>query len=340
MIFEIIDVEKIVHKYLKTQYGNIFLKDYICNMKIEIFKYLEFLLPIHNCVIIPDLGAFILNKENAKIHDGQVCPPRYIISFNSALTHDDGILTSFIMKDKNIAYNSVSYEIKDSVRSIKSELKNGHSVDCGNLGALSIDIENNILFSPNNRYIHPELLGLYPTRIQYLEQINSAISKGRKHVSLKYITGGIAAVSAAIMLFIAPSIHIYNNVLPTTQNASFLSSITSSISNSEKENKIVEFPMVNEIVTKGNVAEDISVQPPRIYYIIVGGEDTRSRAGLLLNKIKQAGFSNADIVQSPDRFRIYIASFYDKTEAESYLDKFREENPEYKTAWLFSKRNR
>ncbi len=60
---------------------------------------------------------------------------------------------------------------------------------------------------------------------------------------------------------------------------------------------------------------------------------------MLLNKIKSTTFPTAAIVETTDRYRIYVSSFNDKIQAETFLDGFRKENPKYETAWLYSKRN-
>jgi len=306
-------------------------------MEKDLFIYLNFLLPTHNCVIIPNLGAFILNLEDSAILDnGEIRPPKYSITFNPEITHNDGILSSYIIKTENIHHNAASTRIKDSVKKIKSDLKSGKSIICGNIGSL-IDIDDNIIFTPNRNYNHPDYFGLYYTKIKRIEDINKYILKEKRQISLKYLSGGVAAAVAAMLLFITPSINI-NNDQESIQKANFLSAVTSSLTKKNNEAAIISFPKA-EILKSKQESNQVQERPTRIYYIIVGGEESRNRADILLSKIQKEDFGEAAIVESPDRYRIYIASFSDKKEAETFLEGFRKDNPKYGTAWLLSKKN-
>ena len=315
-------------------------------MKKTIFKYLEFSLPIHNCVIVPELGGFLINIEASYTHiDNKIAPPICNIVFNPELKHNDGILASYIIKDENISYNAACIKIKEFVKTLKSDLKAGKTIACGNLGTFKYDSIGNFIFTPI-QYSHPTLLGLCPIQIQQLSDINRKQKTKRKNLSLKYTISGIAATAAAFFLFAIPSTSIKDNSNShITQNAGFISSITISLANSKKSEiknisieKAKETTPIDTIVKEYSLKENIA-SPTRTYYIIIGGEDSKERATMLLNKIKSTTFPTAAIVETTDRYRIYVSSFNDKIQAETFLDGFRKENPKYETAWLYSKRN-
>ncbi|GAB6120612.1 HU domain-containing protein [Dysgonomonas termitidis] len=310
-------------------------------MEKTILTYLEFSLPIHNCVIIPDFGGFILNMEPAVfLSNGEINPPKNSIVFNPELNHNDGIIASYISKNENISYNAACKRIKEFVATIKMGLKDGKTVPFGNLGSFTSDNGGNIIFVQNIMIIHPGLFGLYPMGIKQLAEIDKITFRNKRNLSLKYTIGAIAASVAAITLFMTPvSIKDSNN--KNSQKADFISTITSSLSHyQDKEVENVSNQAYSTEQT-GNTTEENPARPKsgRLYYIIVGGEDTMDRANNLLAKIKNNGFNKANIVEGGDRYRIYVSSFDDKTEAESFLDTFRKENPKFESAWLYSKRN-
>lgn len=310
-------------------------------MEKTIFKYLEFSLPIHNCVIIPDFGGFILNMEPAGfLSNGEIKPPKHSIVFNPELNHNDGIIASYITKDEKISYNAACKKIKEFVAATKMNLKDGRTVPFGNLGSFTTDNEGNILFAQNRSIIHPGLFGLCPTSIKQLSEIDKIIVRNKRNLSLKYTIGAVAAGVAAITLFMTP-VNIKDSNNKTSQKADFISTITSSLSHYQDKGIEDLSNQTYNTEQAGNTTEESSAKPKsgRIYYIIVGGEDTMDRANNLLSKIKNNGFNNANIVEGDDRYRIYISSFEDKTQAESFLDTFRKENPKFETAWLYSKRN-
>lgn len=299
-----------------------------------IFRYLEFLLPVHNCVTIPDFGGFIVNVKPS-ISIDNVMPPQFTIVFNPDLNHNDGIIASYISKNENISYNAACNKIKDFVKDLKTDLKAGKIITCNNIGELTTDDNGNPVFSPNRNMTYPALYGLSPIQMKQLVYIDNNIRKEKRNISIKYVLGGVAATIAAIFLFAGPNANITDRNYSPSANASFISSLATSLPS--LDNNIIEENTLNKpIVTIENEVNT----PVRTYYIIIGGEDSKPRAERLLKKIKNDDFPDASMVESPGRYRIYISSFDNKDQAEDYLDSFRKENPKYQTAWLYSQRNK
>ncbi|GAB6008072.1 HU domain-containing protein [Dysgonomonas reticulitermitis] len=296
-------------------------------MKNDVFKYLEYSLFVHNYVIIPGLGGFIVNLDSA--YTGiSIESPKFKIAFNPELNHDDGVLVSYIVKDEKISYSAASQRIKDFVKDLKRDLQNDIVVSFG-LGRIFLDKERNISFAENQSIVYPLFYGLTSVKLQYLTDIRDASVKETKSVLLRNIMGGVAAVAAAVFLFAIPSIDISNK--GNVQEVGFIHTLTNSLSLSTKSDSSLldikeEVQLENKIFT-------------RTYYVVVGGADSKPQAEHLLEKVQSSGFNEAAIVQSEERYRIYIASFTDKVEGESFLETFRKENPKYESAWLYSKRN-
>lgn len=311
-------------------------------MEKRIFKYLEFLLPIHNCVTIPDFGGFIVNAKPSLFRINNETFPQYGIVFNPDLNHDDGIIASYISKDEEISYNAACNKIRDFVKALQTELKTGKAITCGNIGILTTDNVGNITFLSNKDIIYPAFYGLRPIELKQLTDVNDAIRKKKRNVSIKYALGGMVAVIAAISLFTTSSTNIKDGDYIVLSKASFISSITTPLSKPTSINKTVfgSDNRDNSVVTStGNKAID-SPTATRTYYIIIGGEENKTQAERLLQRIRLADFSDAAIVETSGRYRIYISSFEDKSQAEDFLTSFRKGNPKYQTAWLYSKRNK
>ncbi|MDR2955516.1 MAG: SPOR domain-containing protein [Prevotella sp.] len=304
-------------------------------MKETLFKYLEFLLPIHNCVTIPELGGFIINVSSSSMNaSGDIDKPQYTIVFNPELNHDDGIITSCIVKDENISYNAAYKRIKDCVKDITYHLKNGDTVSCGNIGILKSDDKGVISFYYKKDNPLPSLFGLDRINIKHLDRITKEALKQKQKRLVRYALSGAASLLIAVSLFVGPSINIEDQ--KTSNKADFISSITSSLSVSENESSIPAVSETEKDITSNNVISE-KKQRTRNYYIIVGGEENKSRAEKLLLKIQNEGLPNASMLKSPDRYRIYVSAFTDKSQAEIFLDSFRKKNPQYTSAWLYSK---
>lgn len=303
----------------------------------NVFKYLEYLLPAHNCIILPDFGGFIIEHIPALLlSNGELIPPRQNIIFNPDLNHNDGVLVSYYIKNDNIPYNTASLRLKDFTRSLKQDLLAGKVVKCSNLGFLSLDEHQNIVFTANRTY-GPDYYGLTSPSVRRIADINKSIYTEKHRPSLRYKIGGVAAAALALFLFAVPSVRINNGAdMKRHQQSGFVEFLTKTPTPAITSTKVQEADDTSDSPILESKEE--KTVPSRTYYIIIGGEDSKTLADRLLKRIQTQSFPNAAIVESGERYRIYVASFTDKAQAETYLEDFRRENPKYETAWLFSKR--
>ena len=79
-------------------------------MKIE--NYISQLLYRYQCVTIPNFGAFLTEIQSAKINEetNSFYPPTKLVSFNSYLKNNDGLLANQIAQTEN------AYPIPPSVK--------------------------------------------------------------------------------------------------------------------------------------------------------------------------------------------------------------------------------
>ena len=75
-----------------------------------IVKYLNELLLDHECVIVPELGAFITKEMPAMLDyvTGRLTPPSKEVAFNGQLVSDDGVLIGYISKRMGITTTEVA----------------------------------------------------------------------------------------------------------------------------------------------------------------------------------------------------------------------------------------
>ena len=73
----------------------------------RLVTHIEFLLHEHNCVIIPDLGGFVVNTTNSQ-RDGIALfyPPSCELVFNRELTYNDGLLAESYMKAYDLTFEA------------------------------------------------------------------------------------------------------------------------------------------------------------------------------------------------------------------------------------------
>ena len=118
----------------------------------DLSPFIRELLYNHDCVILPGFGGFIGNYTPARIdRDSHTFhPPVKAISFNSRLSHNDGLLIGKISEKKEIGYADAKNIVDDYISSLKDKLNGGERIHLAGIGHFQVNSEGNIQFEPDN----------------------------------------------------------------------------------------------------------------------------------------------------------------------------------------------
>jgi len=118
-------------------------------MKIE--KYISELLYRYQCVSVPGFGAFLSEWQSAQVIVAQnsFVPPKKIISFNSHIKNNDGLLANHIALQEKISYENALSKIQSQVVFWLEKLENKESLVLENIGEIFSNSEHNFVFKPN-----------------------------------------------------------------------------------------------------------------------------------------------------------------------------------------------
>lgn len=118
-------------------------------MKIE--QYISQLLYRHQCVTVPGFGAFLTEIQSAHLHENtnSFYPPKKVISFNSHLKNNDGLLANHIAQVEKSTYENAVASIESEVVIWNSILQVNEKFTLKNIGELSLNSEKNIVFTPS-----------------------------------------------------------------------------------------------------------------------------------------------------------------------------------------------
>ena len=110
--------------------------------------YIEDLLFKHQCVIIPEFGAFVSNRKAAELAaDKSFSPPQKELTFNARLTYNDGLLAKHISEVERSSYEEAQGYIKSVVTQWKQDLSLGKEVRLTNIGKFTKGTDNNVIFT-------------------------------------------------------------------------------------------------------------------------------------------------------------------------------------------------
>ena len=116
--------------------------------------YLKKLLYQYDCVVVPELGAFLTNYQPASFTEssGLFLPPRKRVAFNEALRLDDGILANYIMLHEPVTREGAQRYISQFVGELRQQATETGWYDLDGIGTFSSNEEGKLQFDPGLRH--------------------------------------------------------------------------------------------------------------------------------------------------------------------------------------------
>ncbi len=328
----------------------------------NISKYINKLLYLNDCVIIPGLGGFVTNYMPAEINEEQnfFYPPTKQILFNKKLNTNDGLLINAVAKSENTDYNAAKKYVSEFVQDIFTKLENDNLYIFKDLGTLTFDTHKNLIFEPDtNSNLLADAYGLctfhFP-KIETKEPVKQlkekfkdkeAVKQVLKQPITKRIVIGIPLVLALLILPFKTNIFEYSNVNKTNISSGLISSnnnLDNEINNlTKKENALLyvepsefENNTQNNVNGNNNTTIDSSESIKTIenkkavetksndsYFIIAGSFAEQERAEIFCKNMTQKDYEPVILERKNGRLRVSIKSFSKKTEAVNALNNYR-----------------
>lgn len=238
----------------------------------NISLHIEYLLTCHDCVVVPGWGALVVQHTPAVIDaDNGILPPRRWISFNSQLTHNDGLLAHSLMQERHCSYDAAMVLINDEVHRWRKQLSCGDVVQWDNIGSFSsqeqgttLFVEDtqavvnvpNVLYEPLSIPLLADVLPLYDEE----ETGADVLSSGEPISWHRRAWQAVATVAAAVivMLFIATPIDTYT---PSNEYASLVVNELLSATTITAEVNNEEMPLAQEPILSSESVEHGATAP-------------------------------------------------------------------------------
>lgn len=113
-------------------------------------SHIEYLLLHHDCVVIPDIGAFINVRQSAR-YDSETStwtPMNREIRFNPVLIHDDGLIVTSYARKYQISFEEGRELLNKDITLLNVTLSNEGEISLGSIGTL-LKIEEKVSFYPS-----------------------------------------------------------------------------------------------------------------------------------------------------------------------------------------------
>lgn len=312
----------------------------------QLSHHISYLLRLHDCVVVPGMGAFIATWRRAKVVEelGMIVPPRRVISFNAAVNHDDGLLAHSYSRKYSTGFEAGRDALNRDLDELRSLLSKGNSVFFESVGHLSLNEEGNILFTPLNESLSPEYqCGLTTVKLpqQTLEHNIESDSEEESessryyHFSLPKRLVNISAVAVVAILAFFAMLQIPYERKPIEDRAALMDM-----------EKVI--PTVKTVVKKAaahleNVADttthipeaamSVQAEPEKEYYLIVATFKTEGEAQRFIDLYSSAAVP-LEKVKSRSVSRVYAASSNDKAQLQEALNKGKYAG-KFREAWIW-----
>lgn len=294
--------------------------------------YIEKLLIEHDCVIVPDLGGFVLQHEPAQIQEGCIIPPHATIGFNSKLTHTDGLLVSEYAVANDMPYREAAVCVQHAVARLQAVLRQDGIVRLGRLGTLAANADGILDFMPGDNSFLPDNFGLAPLYFRPLPVTNRrqiTLSVPLRPVWYKYA----AACALAVLLMVSPKIKETATVDYAGLNPVNWSAV---LAEKERAEQAEREAAIADSIFQVECAETQEVihQERYKFHIIVAALEKQAADDYCMSLLDE-GFPCAHIFPFKNGlYYVAVQSFQSRKEALKEMQQLRRTNPKHDRAWV------
>lgn len=288
-------------------------------------KNISILLYKHDCVIVPEFGAFILQKSNAGYDAGSstFSPPKKQIAFNSSLTKNDGLLIQEVSQLNQISFEKAKEEVESTVEFWKNHLETNATLYLPLLGTLTKNENNLLSFQPVDANFLLNSYGLESLKAQRILPLET--EQGSSTVWWK--------VAAVIPILLGGYLY-FGKPQPV---ADFVNEQWSGFVSPLMDPSIVADKAMESLVkSKHSEATVIFENKYQVfdYQVISGAFRFEDEANAQVEKLHSKGYEKASLTQKKGKF-FYVAfdTFSTKEEALVYRKILADEYPE---TWVLS----
>ena len=319
----------------------------------RLIKNIEQVLYREECVVVPEVGAFLRHDTAASIDlaKGLIYPGHTTLSFNAGLQQNDGVLVQQYMSAFSMGYKKALALLESDIREFREDLQRNGLIQVGTLGRLTMErSEGRISFLPNPDHPYSiEFYGLMP--VSKLPDVKTAevapvvakesMKKAGKDVvylpvNLRYLRYGAAAAVLALAVMLIPANKLSFPEGASQYQAGFLLP-------QQIELKQKPAPTAKEEVAPAATAQMLGLpliqaqKGDNKFYIVIASLRSADQTEKYLQSNKpQKDFPGAGVlVTSTGMHRVFAGVFNSQEEAQAELNNNVTNIDKYSGAWIY-----
>ena len=308
---------------------------------MQLETYISDLLYRYDCVTVPEFGAFLTQRVSAKVHESThtFYPPKKVLSFNEQLQQNDGLLANYIAEVEKIPYATALNKVSKQIKSIKSFLVEGETIQLKNIGELVLNADGKIQFDPSNHinYLTDGLSHftsteinreVYKETVETIEENTPIVLTPEKRSSRNWLKYAAAAVILLGLGGFLGTKYYSNSIEKHNQ-------LAHEQANEQLDAKVQEATFV---ISNPLPAATLSLEKQSgNYHIVAGAFRIEANSEKKVNQLRDKGYKARKIgVNRYGLHEVVYASFETREEAQRELYKIRREHN--RDAWLLIKK--
>lgn len=297
------------------------------------------LLRRHDCVIVPGLGAFVATDEPAAVSEEFMTPPRRVVSFNSALTHDDGLLANSLSRRMKISFEQARERVHAESELLHRRLKAEGAVNIARVGSLQRHSGGRLEFTPELPWTLPlpAVKTVKPApafevvRPAAQTEPDKGVAVVRVPLRLRWLRVAAAAVIVGLVGFVLSTPIDIDTAQHATLAAPAFTAPAEPRVEALPEPEGMELCMALPPVDAPAPAKEVAAPATDFKYaIVVASLASREKAQ---EYIDQSGIPSLQILQSGEKFRVYAGAGSTAEEARSNAERIEGFASRFPDAW-------
>ena len=329
---------------------------YLCNMN-QLPTLIEYLLLNHDYVVIPDLGTFIVQLQDARRNEAEEAflPPIRSVRFNTELIHSDDLLVNSIAAIYNITLQEAHKLLDTWTDDFKQNIEDNGCLEFGAIGVFSKEDDGTLLFAPQEAGVTtPEFYGLDAFHMSVIETEQKArvvplaatMEADDSAITIRInrrVANFVAAACAIIMFFV-----FANSPIPDLNHTEQLSSIKELLmptaGNSGAKQQAAEPTHIEKALpapSKEAAVPSLAESAPAIqsqqdeYCIVMASAISMKNAENFVKQLKEDGFVSARVMVTGKMVRVVVGHYANEAEANEASSEIRNRSKAYHDAWVF-----
>lgn len=320
---------------------------YLRYMVLE--HYISELLYRYNCVMVPELGAFLAQHKSAVLAQGSntFYPPTKEISFNAQVRSNDGLLVSYISEAENITYEEALAQVSKTVKTWKTRLEAGNKLELATIGELWSNAHHKLQFQPYGKTNYltssfglssvvssPVTREVLKEEVETLEEKIPFVFTPEKRAAssfrpyLKYAAIFLLAVSTGLTAFRFYKEKVNQQQLATEQ-------VQDAVSKRIQEATFFDTAPMELPTLSLDVLSTPKKESGRVHHIVAGAFRFKKNAEKKMRQLKRRGYHSTYIGTNPHG--LHMVTYDSYTDTDEALNALRSiKRTQSREAWLLS----